>query len=194
MSMRIKDEAKVTAISQAVFQITKQEGLNNASISKIAKLAGVSPATVYIYYQDKSDMLSKIYLQVKELMDRGLAEKLQSETNVKAQIRISMQHFASRFREYPDEAQFMRAIQSNPQFVTSETHQIADEIAKPLNDVIEYAIANNLLVTQNQDIIYVFFAAPLAFLIETRQVHDRMTTNEEIEELIEIVVQSLCAD
>ncbi|EUJ29992.1 TetR/AcrR family transcriptional regulator [Listeria grayi] len=65
--MRIKDEAKVTAISQAVFQITKQEGLNNASISKIAKLAGVSPATVYIYYQDKSDMLSKIYLTSKRI-------------------------------------------------------------------------------------------------------------------------------
>ncbi|WP_094092917.1 TetR/AcrR family transcriptional regulator [Paenibacillus physcomitrellae] len=38
-------------------------GFAETSISKIAKKAGVSAATIYIYYENKEDMLSKIYFE-----------------------------------------------------------------------------------------------------------------------------------
>ena len=48
------------------------------SISKIARKAEVSPATVYIYYESKEDMLQNIYLEYSEevydyLLARGPA-------------------------------------------------------------------------------------------------------------------------
>jgi AcrR family transcriptional regulator len=64
--MRRKDDEKERCIREAVIKIILQEGLNGASISKIAKLAGVSPATVYIYYENKENMLQDIYCEYSE--------------------------------------------------------------------------------------------------------------------------------
>ena len=47
--MRKKDDEKRNNIKKAVVEVILEEGMNGASISKIAKSAGVSPATVYIY-------------------------------------------------------------------------------------------------------------------------------------------------
>lgn len=61
--MRIKDDKKKDSIKQAVIKLILQEGFHGASISKIAREAGVSPATVYIYYENKDVMLYKIYIE-----------------------------------------------------------------------------------------------------------------------------------
>ena len=64
--MRKKDDEKRNNIKKAVVSIILQQGMNGASISKIAKSAGVSPATVYIYYENKDEMLRDIYNEYAE--------------------------------------------------------------------------------------------------------------------------------
>ena len=70
--MRKIDEGKKERVKQAVFEITRDEGIAALSFGKIAKCAHVSSGTPYVYYKDKTEMLGKIYLEVKELIDKGL--------------------------------------------------------------------------------------------------------------------------
>ena len=58
---RKKDDEKQQSIKNAVVRLILEEGFQGASISKIARTAGVSPATVYIYYENKEAMLQDIY-------------------------------------------------------------------------------------------------------------------------------------
>ena len=64
--MRKKDDEKQRCIKNAVVQLILEVGFQGASISKIAKAAGVSPATVYIYYENKDAMLRDIYQEYAE--------------------------------------------------------------------------------------------------------------------------------
>lgn len=64
--MRKKDDEKAKGIKEAVIKLILQEGFHGASISKIAKMAGVSPATVYIYFENKEMMLQDIYREYAE--------------------------------------------------------------------------------------------------------------------------------
>ncbi len=64
--MRKKDDEKQKCIKNAVVQLILEEGFQGASVSKIAKAAGVSPATVYIYYENKDAMLRDIYQEYTE--------------------------------------------------------------------------------------------------------------------------------
>ena len=57
-----RDDDKEKSIKEAVIKLILQEGFHGTSISKIAKAAGVSPATVYIYYENKEVMLQGIYI------------------------------------------------------------------------------------------------------------------------------------
>ena len=61
--MRQVDEDKKQRVKDAVKEVILQEGFGGASISKIAKCAGVSPATVYIYYDNKEDMMNSIFAE-----------------------------------------------------------------------------------------------------------------------------------
>ncbi len=64
--MRKKDDEKERSIKEAVIKLILEEGFHGASISKIAKMAGVSPATVYIYFENKENMLQNIYYEYSE--------------------------------------------------------------------------------------------------------------------------------
>lgn len=64
--MRRKDDEKQQSIKNAVVRLILEEGFQGASISKIARAAGVSPATVYIYYDNKESMLRDIYQECTE--------------------------------------------------------------------------------------------------------------------------------
>ncbi|MBD7911194.1 MULTISPECIES: TetR/AcrR family transcriptional regulator [Clostridium] len=74
--MRRKDDEKKQSIKEAVIKLILKEGFHGTSISKIAKEAGVSPATVYIYYENKEVMLQDIYREYSEDVFYYLLDKL----------------------------------------------------------------------------------------------------------------------
>ena len=59
--MRRKDDEKEIRIKDAVIEVILEEGFSGASIAKIARRAQVSPATVYVYYDNKENMMRSIF-------------------------------------------------------------------------------------------------------------------------------------
>ena len=59
--MRLKDEDKQRRIKEATVSLILREGIDGTSVSKIAKEAGVSAATIYVYYDNKEEMLAEVF-------------------------------------------------------------------------------------------------------------------------------------
>lgn len=74
--VRKKDDEKQRCIKNAVIKLMLEEGFQGTSISKIAKEAGVSPATVYIYYENKDAMLREIYMEYMEDMFQSMLKSI----------------------------------------------------------------------------------------------------------------------
>ncbi len=76
--MRTKEGNKEVVILNASISIFAKTGFHHAKISKIAKLAKVSIGSIYVYYENKDDLLYKIfdkiwgglYKKLKELVSR----------------------------------------------------------------------------------------------------------------------------
>lgn len=66
--MRSKDDHKREAILKATVQVANDEGLANVSMSKIARTAGVSPATLYTYFEGKDELLRAAFFRAKRSM------------------------------------------------------------------------------------------------------------------------------
>ena len=60
-NMRTRDYEKQQRIKEAMVRLILREGINGASVAKIAREAGVSPATIYIYYDSKEALLSAAF-------------------------------------------------------------------------------------------------------------------------------------
>jgi len=61
--MRPKNLAKEEAIKSIALQIISEEGLENLSMQKLAKAANISPRTIYIKYENKEDLLIKLFIE-----------------------------------------------------------------------------------------------------------------------------------
>lgn len=61
--MRPKNLEKEKAIRTIALEIIAREGLENLSMQKLAKAAGVSPRTIYIKYESKEDLLIKLFIR-----------------------------------------------------------------------------------------------------------------------------------
>ena len=70
--MRTKDEFKQDALFKATVKLVNEIGFVASSVSKIAKEANVSPATIYIYYKNKEDLLISIYINIKQEFSKAI--------------------------------------------------------------------------------------------------------------------------
>lgn len=61
--MRPKNLEKEQAIRTIALRIISEEGLENLSMQKLAKAANISPRTIYIKYENKEDLLVKLFIE-----------------------------------------------------------------------------------------------------------------------------------
>ena len=66
--MRTRDSNKIKALEDATYDLVEEAGIANFSINKLAKRAGVSVATAYIYYANKADLLGQLFEKVQTLL------------------------------------------------------------------------------------------------------------------------------
>lgn len=181
--MRPLDNAKKQAIVNAVYDLTSSEGLVGISMGKVAKAATVSPATIYIYYKDKSDLLSRMYETVKDLLDEGLAEAMAQAVTLDDKIRAALRHFIGRFQRHPREVEFLQAILANEAVVDAKARRYAAEQALPIQRLFEAMQADPRYRPLSARVATAFFFAPLSLA--------KSATAEELEQAVEVTVHAL---
>ena len=89
--MRTRDFDKQRRIKDAMIRLILRDGINGASVAKIAQEAGVSPATIYVYYSSKEEMLSAVYQECSHqsyrFLRRRIAEDMQASELIEQIVR-----------------------------------------------------------------------------------------------------------
>src|SRR4051794_31982456 len=66
--MRVRDPEKEHAIREQALEMIVAQGFDGLSMQKLAKAAGVSPATIYIYYENRDDLIVSLFRDVQARM------------------------------------------------------------------------------------------------------------------------------
>lgn len=112
--MRRKDDEKEQRIRHAVIELMLQEGFRGTSIAKIARLANVSPATVYIYYENKEEMLQNIYLSYSQEVFDYLLTGLESAMSGEQMIETLIRRYYSYVIHHPEAYCFVEQFANCP--------------------------------------------------------------------------------
>lgn len=112
--MRIKDDKKIESIKLAAIKLIQELGFHGSSVSKIAKEAGVSPATIYIYYDNKEDMLREIYLELKKNMFTYIFKNITNDMDAKMTFYSICKSYYEYIEEYKEEYNFIKQFKSCP--------------------------------------------------------------------------------
>lgn len=94
--MRTRDFDKQKRIKDAMISLILKEGINGASVGKIAREAGVSPATIYVYYESKEHMLAEVFSEYVQSSFRYLSDSITPDISaadlIEAVVRATYQY------------------------------------------------------------------------------------------------------
>ena len=81
MARRKKEEPTVhrQAIANAAHELFSSKGIENTSMNEIAKLAGYSKATLYVYFADKEQLVSYLVLRSMNTLYEIISAQMQNK-------------------------------------------------------------------------------------------------------------------
>ena len=128
---------KSRRILQAAESVFAEKGYNQATISEIANLSGVSEGTIYEYFTNKEALLLSIPEQrFKEHIDR-LDEIFQLKTPLRKLSRFIRYHFFLYMTEPNFLKVFLLHIQLNQRFYGTQLYKTFQQYTKIIADVLD---------------------------------------------------------
>jgi len=188
--MRRKDDEKQRCIKNAVVQLILEEGFQGASVSKIAKSAGVSPATVYIYYENKDAMLRDIYYEYAEDTMQYLLQCLSPNMPGDEVIAVLVRRYYCFIVENKEIFHFIEQYSSCP--VLQNSCGLMKGPAN-LNQLLMDLKNRHILNDYNIDNLYAILFSPVKTIAVKNCASEDIAT-ERLDELIYIIQRALLKD
>jgi len=178
--MRIKDELKQDALIKATVKLVNEIGFVASSVSKIAKEANVSPATVYIYYKNKEDLLVSTYLFIKQKMGKAILSNLDLEQPVRdvfKNVWFNMFDYVSHNVDY---FQFTEQFSNSP-FADLVDKAEVEKSFSPVMEVLQKGIEQKIIKDVPFDILASFMFYPIFNLSNKRLCENFEKSEKNIE-------------
>lgn len=180
-AMRTKDEEKQEALFEATVKVVNQIGFASSSVSKIAKEAGVSPATLYTYHKNKEDLLTSTYLNIKRKLSQIALEDIDEALPIRDNFRLIWVNLFQFTVEHPDYFQFSEQFSNSPYNDHTLQNDI-DEMFIPIVKLIRRGIKRKVIKNLDVDIISAFVFYPVIILANPRLCRNFDATDEQIDQ------------
>jgi AcrR family transcriptional regulator len=184
-AMRHKDDNKNEAIFQATIELLNEVGFSDISMSKIAKRANVSSSTIYVYFENKEDMLRKLYLNVKEKMSLRMAHNLDESTPVRAAYELVMRNLLDFALNNKDYFLFLEQFSTSP-LIDKLCLEDTVWMFKPLYAFIERGQKQNLLKKVDTSTLLMFCYFPITQLAKAHFKKESEFNQENLENIIQM--------
>ena len=175
--MRIKDEYKQEAIIRATVKLVNEIGFVSSSVAKIAKEANVSPATLYIYYKNKEDLLVSTYINIKKDLSKAMLIGFsQSEPirDILKKVWVNAFKYISKNAHY---FQFTEQFSNSP-FSGLVNKKEVEKYFEPIMAVLQNGIEQKIIKNVHFEILTAFIFFP-AMTLSNPRLCETIELNEE---------------
>lgn len=133
-------------------------------MSKIAKAANVSPATIYVYFENKEDLINKLYLFVKQEMSTALLQGIKPNLSTKESFKIIWNNFYAYATGNPVRFAFTEQFANSP--LVDGCREESMNYFRPLLAVFERGREEKVFKDIPLEIFIAFTFEPLIGLIK----------------------------
>lgn len=188
--MRNQDPKKRDAVTQSALRLITRLGFDGVSIAKIAKDAGVSPATIYIYFESKEDMLNQLYIQAKKELAELVLSDLDQQQAPEQVIKDLLRRHWLGFSQHAEKFAFLEQFTNSPH-ITRFSSEEGSGYFKPMQDLIARLRDQGALKPLPTGILLTLAVAPLIRL--SKQQAGQTLEPRELEQVIQILWESVKA-
>src|SRR3954465_4833564 len=105
--MRTRDKSKERALRDQAMKMVVKEGFDGLSMQKLAKLAEVSPATIYIYFKDRDDLILQLFIAENAKMAEATLKNFDPEMSFEEGLRVQWLNRMKYCLKHPQQAHFL---------------------------------------------------------------------------------------
>lgn len=159
---------KRNALVKATIELVNNIGFHATPMSKIAKMAKVSPATIYLYFENKQDLVNQVYIEVKTAFTNYAFKDYSEEQPVEKNFEVVWKAIADFKLNAVDEALFLAQCDCTP-MVDEASRQEGLKHLQPLLDLWERGQREGIIKPISPYLLYAYTIAPLSFLMTMKQ-------------------------
>jgi AcrR family transcriptional regulator len=159
---------KRNALIKATIDLVNNSGFHATPMSKIAKMANVSPATIYLYFENKQDLVNKTYIDVKTLYTAYAFATYDSNTTVEVGFETIWKRIADFKLKECESALFLAQCDNTP-MIDEVSRQEGIKHLQPLLDLWERGKKEGVIKPISDYLLYAYAINPLSFLTMSQQ-------------------------
>jgi len=134
--MKLRSPEKEAEIHKVVLDITYEVGLAGLKMTNIAKRAGLAHGTVYIYFDNKKDLINKVFRKVKQKAVLNMGTNQAITGDFKEELKGIWTGFIHYLLNFQKEIHFMKQCLESP-FLEKAILEIGDSSKRHLVDFFE---------------------------------------------------------
>lgn len=188
--MRIKDNKKFEAICEAAMSVINSVGFAKASMSKIAKKADVSPATIYTYFENKEDMINQIFLNNEKMLASEVKNEIGQSVKSQQCFKNVLRKIFIFFVSNPEKFMFNEQFENSP-LITNISKEQACNYYTPLKKLAEESMRKKEIKNLPMEMIRYLSIAPLFCLIKNHIQKNIKVDEKILDDFIDSICDSL---
>lgn len=196
--MRTRDEKKRLAICQKALKMIVEKGFDGLSMQKLARAADVSPATIYIYFKDRDDLILQLWKEEMKKMTTVTLEGFDPEMSFEEGLRIQWMNRAKYCLEYPLSMHFMEQIKYSPYHALT-LKQMDQTFLLAMRNFVHNAIRRKELIKLPVEVYWSIAFAPLYQLVKFHMAGRGLASGTEkfvldnkiMNQTLEVVIKAL---
>lgn len=178
--MRTKDEIKQQALFEATVKLVNEIGFVASSVNKIAKEAKVSPATIYVYYKNKDDLLISTYISIKRSLSEAALAGVYDDMPIRDAMKKIWYNLFNYISENIEYFQYTEQFANSPYSEQLNPEEIEKYFA-PMQRIIQKGIDQKIIKNVHFDILGAFTFYPIMVLANARLSRNMDLTEENIQ-------------
>ncbi|CAM1354185.1 TetR/AcrR family transcriptional regulator [Tenacibaculum insulae] len=155
---------KRNALIKATVELVNNNGFHATPMSKIAKMANVSPATIYLYFNNKQDLVNQTYIEVKTQYTNYVFTNYDEKLAVEDGFKLIWQRIADFKLNECDNAMFLAQCDNTP-MIDEQSRQEGIKHLQPLLDLWQRGKNEGIIKPISDYLLYAYAINPLSFLI-----------------------------
>ncbi|RMG24996.1 MAG: TetR/AcrR family transcriptional regulator [Methanobacteriota archaeon] len=178
--MRVKDEFKQEAVFNATVKLVNEIGFAASSVAKIAREAGVSPATIYIYYKNKEDLLVSTYIEIKQRLSEAMLKDFDDTLPIRDILERIWRNTFAFIAENPALFHYTEQFANSPYSDLVDKKEVEKQF-EPIINILQRGIEQKIIKNVPFDILSAFIFYPALILSNARLCPDIQLNEETIE-------------
>ena len=163
--MRTRDDNKIQAIRQKAVEIIVKQGFDGFSMQKLAKAANVSPATLYIYYKDREDLIMQLWGESFKEMAEATLKNFDPAMPFSEGLRVQWMNRAKFCLKNPQQMQFMEQLRHSP-LQEKALEMMGTGFKNAMQAFVSNAIKRKELVKVEVEVYWSIAFAPMYALVK----------------------------